>query len=240
MANKKLGAEVADVEVDPRLLAHGRRRDVGLAPRAPRVAPGDEHVQEAPGARRGHHPAAAGGRVAVVALLHAAAAPLHGGRGHGRRRRGGARAAVLLLLLGVVVVRMGGLLLPAALEPLQGRLHLLDGAHAAVRRRGAGAGAARGGWRWRWRRRRRRRQGAGLRRRRDREQVEVHRRWRARVLLLRHPPGHGAIPGGRVPGVAGGGAPAEKVPCDELRRPPTVGSPRHEPQRLGRHLPSRF
>jgi hypothetical protein len=184
MANKKLGAEVADVEVDPRLLAHGRRRDVGLAPRAPRVAPGDEHVQEAPGARRGHHPAAAGGRVAVVALLHAAAAPLHGGRGHGRRRRGGARAAVLLLL-GVVVVRMGGLVLPAALEPLQGRLHLLDGAHAAVRRRGAGA--ARGGWRWLWRRRRC--HGAGLRRGRDREQVEVHRRCRARVLLLSHPPG---------------------------------------------------
>jgi hypothetical protein len=51
---------------------------------------------------------------------------------------------------------------------------------------------------------------------------------------------HGVIPGGRVPGVVfGGGAPAEEVPGDELRRPPAVGSPRHEPQRLGRHLASR-
>jgi hypothetical protein len=52
---------------------------------------------------------------------------------------------------------------------------------------------------------------------------------------------HGVIPGGRVPGVVfGGGAPAEEVPGDELRRPPAGGSPRHEPQRLGRHLASRL
>jgi hypothetical protein len=155
---------------------------VGLAARAPRVAPGDEHVQEAPGARRGHHPAA-GGRVAAVALLHAAAA-LHGGRGHGRRRRGraSARAAVLLLLL--VVVRVRGLVLPAALEPLQGRLHLLDRAHAVIRRRGAARG---GGGRWcRCRCRRRR---AGLRGGGHREQVQVPRRRRARALLLVHPRG---------------------------------------------------
>jgi hypothetical protein len=40
---------------------------------------------------------------------------------------------------------------------------------------------------------------------------------------------HGVIPGGRVPGVVGAGAPAEEVPGNELRRPPAVGSPSHEP-----------
>lgn len=42
--------------------------------------------------------------------------------------------------------------------------------------------------------------------------------------------------GGGVPGVVHGGAPAEEVPGDELRRPAAVGSPRHEPHRLGRHF----
>jgi len=179
----RLGAEEADIEVDPGLLAHGGRRrrggsrHVGLAPRAPRVAPGDEHVQEAPGARRGHHPssAAARGGVAPVALLHGAAAALHGGRGHRRRRRGRAGAAVLLALL-------------PALEPLQRRLHLLDRAHAVVRRGGAAASRGRG------RRSGRRRHGAALGRAGGgggghREQVEVPRRRRARVLLQGRLPG---------------------------------------------------
>uniref|UniRef100_A0A0A9DF36 Uncharacterized protein n=1 Tax=Arundo donax TaxID=35708 RepID=A0A0A9DF36_ARUDO len=47
---------------------------------------------------------------------------------------------------------------------------------------------------------------------------------------------HGVMPGGRVPGVVGDGAPAEEVPRHELRRPAAVRSPRHEPHRLGRHL----
>jgi hypothetical protein len=98
---------------------------VRIAARAPGVAAGGEHVEEAARARRGHHPAAAGGGVAPVALLHGAvrtAAALHGGRGHGRRGRGRA----------------------AALEPRQGRLHLLDRAHAVVRRRRGVAGRGHG------------------------------------------------------------------------------------------------
>jgi hypothetical protein len=60
----------------------------------------------------------------------------------------------------------------AALEPLQGRLHLLDRAHAVVRRRRA-PGATGGG-------------------RGDGEQVQVHRGRRARVLRQGQLPGlHG-------------------------------------------------
>jgi len=47
---------------------------------------------------------------------------------------------------------------------------------------------------------------------------------------------HGVMPGGGVPGVVGGRAPAEEVPGDEPRGPAAAGSPRHEPHRLGRHL----
>lgn len=138
-ASIQLGAEEADVEVDPGLLLGrrrlGRRRHVRLAARAPGVAPGDEHVQEAPRARRGHHPAAGGRGVAAVALLHGAAAvaaALDGGRGHGRGRRGGSGAAVLLMMMPLPLL--------AALEPLQRRLHLLDRAHAVVRRGGGRRG----------------------------------------------------------------------------------------------------